>query len=267
MMGNNWHSILIVISLLAAKHIVAQPGAKLIAEIPVEAAMLESDIMGNCYVADSQNTLYKYSPTGDLMAIFQQRQLGRIQSIDATNPLKIIAFYPDFGKVITLDNELAVIGQTDLNMAGILDVDALAGSRNNRLILFDQSSNKLLQIDEAGTIVSNGEDLSTLGIYLQAVCIREQKDRIIVADPNSGLYSFDLFLSYLGKIHETGISRFSVHNNQVYFVKDGAIFTYHLNNFTLQQMAIPIQGEILHFSIQKQYLFVASAYSVSIFQY
>ena len=56
---------------------------------------LEIDGFGNMYVI-TDNEIIKYSATGNVQKKFSTKRYGRIENIDAMNPLKVLVYYKDF---------------------------------------------------------------------------------------------------------------------------------------------------------------------------
>lgn len=267
LMVNKWKYVLIASSLFFVSQLDAQPTYSLLAEIPVQATVLETDVFGNCYLADRQNRLYKYSSMGELLATYHEPSMGSLKVVDATNPLKILIYYPDYGNIVTLDNYLAKLGVINLPQAGILDVEAIGLAADNNIWVFDKISNSLKKLDETGQVISESEDLTTFGLFPKPSCIRENTERVYVNDLELGIFVFDIFNSYINQIHEKGINQFQIIGQNLLFLRKGLLYNYNLKDLSLSEVSLPSSGNLKIVSIQQQYLFVADASSVRIYKY
>ena len=105
------------------------------------------DPLENIYYVKN-NTLFKKSEK--LTLNYQNPNLGRLSSVDITNPFKIILFYKDFNTVVILDNNLnphlAAIGLGSVNYALVSFASEnnlwLYSTENNMLELFDYQLNQ-----------------------------------------------------------------------------------------------------------------------------
>jgi len=71
--------------------------AKILAEA---AADFATDNLGNIYLLTATNQIKKLDEKGDSIAVYNDvRRYGKIYSIDATNPLKVLVFYKDFSTI------------------------------------------------------------------------------------------------------------------------------------------------------------------------
>lgn len=101
------YSLLIIVQFAFAFPIVAQTPH---ATIKTEAEKLVTDNLGNAYLIDGA-TINKVDSIGVLQKSFSNKNFGAITSADATNALRIILFYKDFNRIITLDNTLSEIAE------------------------------------------------------------------------------------------------------------------------------------------------------------
>ncbi|MGB5243899.1 MAG: hypothetical protein WBN50_09805 [Lutimonas sp.] len=105
------------------------------------------DPLENMYYVKN-NTLFKKSEKLNLN--YQNPNLGRLSSVDITNPFKIILFYKDFNTVVILDNNLnphlAAIGLGSVNYSLVSFASEnnlwLYSTENNMLELFDYQLNQ-----------------------------------------------------------------------------------------------------------------------------
>ncbi len=101
------------------------------------------DVLGYFYYSKN-NVLYKQKQAEKLE--YKNLSLGKIESVDLINPLKILVFYKEFNAVVLLDNQLSEITKINLNRYNILaQICSMASA--NRLWAYDNLSNQLMLID------------------------------------------------------------------------------------------------------------------------
>jgi hypothetical protein len=71
-------------------------------------------------VLSPTNQIKKLNNKGDSIAVYNDvRRYGKIFSIDATNPLKVLVYYRDFATILVLDRLLNVRNTIDLRQQNI----------------------------------------------------------------------------------------------------------------------------------------------------
>src|ERR1700722_9347250 len=105
------------------------------------------DNLGNIYTLDKSDLLKKMDAQGDSIAVFNDvRRYGKVYSIDATNPLKVLLYYQAFGTIIVLDRLLNVVNKIDLRQQGIFQAKAIAQSYDNGVWVYDEQEAKMKRI-------------------------------------------------------------------------------------------------------------------------
>jgi hypothetical protein len=93
----------------------ADTALKLVRVLPGEWVDFTVDNLGNIFLLDRSNQLKKLSPEGDSIAIYSNApRYGNLYSIDASNPMKVLLYYRDFGTIVVLDRLLNVRTSVDL---------------------------------------------------------------------------------------------------------------------------------------------------------
>ena len=99
---------LILLGMCGAIALQAQPSDTLVVQrsLPLSARRATTDQLGNLYLVTTGNALEKYTPEGLFLTRFTNNRLGAIQSVDVSNPLKVLVWYADFRTVVFLDRSL-----------------------------------------------------------------------------------------------------------------------------------------------------------------
>jgi hypothetical protein len=122
------------------------------------------------------------------------RRYGKIFSIDATNPLKVLVYYKEFGTILILDRLLNVRNTIDLRQQNILQAKAITSSYDNNIWLFDELENKLKKIDDNGRILLETPDFRQLFNDAISPSIMFDRDGLVyLYDSSKALVTFDYY--------------------------------------------------------------------------
>jgi hypothetical protein len=223
--------LLKAICLLALTFTVIVPGDPL-TTIRVKHDDFFVDNLGNIYLIKDEE-LTKYLPTGKKFAAYSNLRLGRISSIDVTNPLKILVYYRDFQQIIFLDNQLSVNSDAvSLEKLELQQTHLVAASSNNSFWIYDKLNNELIRFNENSKRTgSTGNLKQILNTDLNPLHMKEYNGHLYLNDPEQGIFVFDLFCTFNRLVPLKGVSDFSVEDMQVYYRKESLICNYHQRTF------------------------------------
>ncbi|MBC8033500.1 MAG: hypothetical protein H7Y03_05105 [Chitinophagaceae bacterium] len=195
------------------------------------------DNLGNIYTISKTNQLKKTTARGDSVGVFNDvKRYGKLYSIDATNPLKILLFYKDFGTIVVLDRFLNARTTIDIRKQGIFQAKAIAQSYDNGIWIYDEQEAILKRMNDEGTIIGQTADLRQSMETAPAPELIVDQDRLVyLYDPLQGLLVFDYFGTLKHKIALLGWLDFQVIGASV-FGRKGTLFErYELNSLSLQE--------------------------------
>jgi hypothetical protein len=166
-----------------------------LANITTKAKDFTTDNLGNIYLLTATNQVKKINAKGDSIAVYNDvRRYGKIFSIDATNPLKILVYYKDFSTIIILDRLLNVRATVDLRKQNILQARAITTSYDNNIWVFDEMDSKLKKIDETGKVLFESTDFRQIFDSVPAPqSIYDRDGQLYLYDPSKGLLVFDYY--------------------------------------------------------------------------
>ena len=210
----------------------------------------EVDHLGNVY-SISSNSVSMLNDTGEVKYTFSDISLGDISSIDVSNPMKIVVFYKNSGKIFILDNQLSLHNDPlDLFQLVERDIQFVANSGSNNLWLYDQFSNQIIQVDYSMKITnSTGVLTGFLPYDFTPSKIIEKTEKLFVLSTKSELAVFDIFGSFLYKIILPNVSDFQIENNQVIYQKGKTMCFYNLLTHLEECVEIPVENDAI---IKKQ---------------
>ena len=240
---------------------------QLIKSIPLNASLLTSDRLGNCYAVNERQELLKINPKGETTYKFSNNTLGSIALADAGNPLKILLYYKEYSTIILLDNTLSQTGRINLLELGSNQVGAAGLALDNNIWIYDEVLFKLRKIDVNMNVLAESEDLNALlKQTIHANFLLEKDNFLYLNDPALGIFVFDAYGTYSKTIPLRGLTRFQKVQDQLVYFKDGKFYAYHLLTFATEEIALP-DKECINAVIEKDRLFILKKNQLDVYSY
>ena len=161
-------------------------------------------------------------------------RLGRLSSVDFTNPIRPLLFYKDAQTVILLNRNLVEIRSINLLDFGFPAIDAVAYATNEGFWIYNSNLQKLVQIDRNGKVLFESTELSQvfnqairaeqLVANAQQIAMRTQMNRLLLFGP---------FGAYRTELLRGGTS--------LHLVKDRLVFHEGKKWWTYSGPKIPIE--------------------------
>lgn len=199
------------------------------------------DNLGNIYLLNSDNQLKKLGPKGDSLAVFNDvRRYGKIASVDATNPLKILVYYREFTTVIELDRFLNSINTIDLRKQNILQARAIGLAYDNNVWVFDELEARLKRIGDDGSLVDQTTDFRQLFDSVpDPAVIRDQGGLVYLYDPAKGVYIFDHYGALKTHLDLRGWQDFDVIGKNLLGRDSQELYRYQPGTLDMQEQPVP----------------------------
>jgi len=187
------------------------------------------DNLGNLFIINANNQIKKRNANGDSVGVFNDvRKFGKVFSIDASNPLKVLVYYKDFGTIVVLDRFLNIRNTIDLRQTGILQVSAIAQSYDNNIWLFDELDNKIKKLDELGKLLSASVDFRMLFDETPSPQLIYDRDGLLyVYDIKKGLLIFDYYGGLKNNIALPGINDLQVQDKKIITGRDSTSIIHY----------------------------------------
>ena len=219
------------------------------------------DELGYLYVISSRNELMRYDPNLVMQFAYSNERLGRLTSVDANNPLKLLLFYENYQTIILLDNLLGEIGRYELFDLGYNDINAVGISNDNNIWIYDPIVYKLKKIDKSGGLLTESITMYNEGLeYIRPGFLVEKGNKVFLYDEAYGFFVFDNLGQYLFNIPIKGLKSYQIlSENKIIFLEDDKIQTYDLI-YKTAEMFRSIKGftklDIEDVLISKRYVFL-----------
>jgi hypothetical protein len=199
------------------------------------------DNLDNIYIVNSSNQIKKLNSNGDSVGVFNDvKKYGKLTSIDASNPLRVLLFYKDFGIIVVLDRFLNIRNSIDLRKQNIYLVKSISQSFDNNIWLYDELENKLKKIDDEGKILLETPDFRQLfGAAASPIKIFDQDRLVYLYDTLKGVFVFDYFGTLKNKILITGWKDFKVVGKFIFGVNNDTLYRYQIDAFRYDEEILP----------------------------
>jgi len=200
-----------------------------------------ADNLGNIYVLNKDNQLKKLGPNGDSLAVFNDvRRYGKIATVDATNPLKILVYYREFTTIIELDRFLNIINTIDLRKQNILQAKAVSLAYDNNAWVYDELDARLKRIADDGSLVDQTTDFRQLfDAAPDPSVIRDQGGLVYLYDTSKGVYIFDHYGTLKTHIDLPGWMDFDVVDKNLVGRDSQKFYRYQPGTLDMKEEPVP----------------------------
>jgi hypothetical protein len=236
----------IVITLLAGLQAITATAQKdsglvLSRTIPGEYTYFTTDNLDNIYLLTAGNQLKKLNSRGDSAGVFNDvRRFGKLFSMDATNPLKLLLYYQSFATIVVLDRFLNPRNTINLRRQNIFNVKAIAASYDNNIWIFDEGDGKIKKIDDNGDVLQETVDLRMVLDTIPSPAVITDRDAFVyMYDPNKGFYIFDNYGTLKSKIPFLQWKNVEVWGGNLYGFTDSSFCRYQPGMLNLKEFALP----------------------------
>ena len=226
---------------------------------PVQVKDFTTDNLGNIYLLTNTNQVRKLNEKGDSIAIYNDvRRFGKIFSIDASNPLKILVYYKDFSTIVVLDRLLNVRNTIDLRKQNILQVKAITSSYDNKIWLYDELDSRIKKIDDNGRVVLSSNDFRQVYEAVpNPANIYDRDGQLYLYDPKKGLLVYDYYCAQRNNYAIYGLADVQVVDKNTITARDSThIILYKPSSLTLLSFsAFKEQGDFAKINFNGRHIF------------
>ena len=234
----------------------ASDSLQLVKKISIpEARYMSTDPLGNAYVVTSSNRLIRFTADGDSNAAFHEIRKGHITQIDATNPMRVLVFFSDFGQIAILDKQLSLKSVLKLPALGFINVPCIANSADGGIWIFDPIVGSLVKIDESPKVLFSTNLRNVLDEPLNPQYMIEQERQLFVVDSLQGIKQFDLYGFYKNSFPFLTKEVQWINQQLIYFASP-YLFSYQVKQFTDQKIALPDAPSILQVRTERNRVFI-----------
>ncbi len=207
--------------------------------------VVSTDYKGYVFFLDPKQNVVQLDTLGRVVTVFSPSVRGRVATIDAANPMKLLAFYFDRQQLLLLDRFLRPISSTsllDFDFDGTIRAAGLASE--DGFWLFNESTFTLGKLNtQLRKIVSE----TPLNLILDRErfdirMIREYQNMVYLLDYSGGIYVFDNLGNYKKKLPITGVAYIDFKDNELYYVKESKLHFLDLYTGLVKIVDLPEDG-------------------------
>ena len=185
----------------------------------------------NLYTVSKKGEIRKWDGDGKPKEHNNSISLGKLGGLDVEDPMKILAFYPDYNTVFLLDKYLIEQRRLDLNSAGVFQSLGICHSSDDHIWVYDPNDLRLKKLTMNLETKVHSPDLSLgLGYSPDISKIREHGRKLYLLEREKGILIFDTYAQFDKCIPFKGIKDAEVNIDHLYYYSEG-LFVYHLKNF------------------------------------
>lgn len=198
------------------------------------------DNLGNIYAVSNTNQIKKLNPNYDSIAVYNEtRRFGSIDFIDVNNPLKILVYYKNFATIVVLDRFLNIVNTIDLRKQNLQNISTICSSYDNKIWLYDEISNTIKKIDDAGKVVFESIDFRLLlSNGFNANQIIDSDGNLYIYGTNYGLLMFDYYGAFQKKISLPYLKNIVISDNKLVGFRNDSLQVYYLKTYTSTQVKL-----------------------------
>jgi hypothetical protein len=232
-----------------------------------QSILLVTDRLSNAYVV-VENQLLKYDGKGNPKGNFSKNNSGNLTFIDASNPMKILLFYPDYARIILLDSKLAIQSEVDLRSININQPITICNSGEDGYWIYDREDDQLKKIDNNLKIVFQSGNLTqVVGYQMQPSMMAEDNGFVYINNPSTGILIFDRYGTYYKTLPFIELKNFQVINKDLLFIKDNRLFRYESNSLEQKEILLPENDSIKDVRIEQHELYLLTNDSLKFYYF
>ncbi|MDQ8006128.1 MAG: hypothetical protein REI64_15105 [Pedobacter sp.] len=242
---------------------VASAQLKQIAQIDTVGKAIYADNLDNVYLLSDRDELLKYDAKGKLRWRYSNNRFGKLQSVDVSDPMRVVLFYADFQQVVVLNNNLNEITSYSFAKDGNLLVSVIASANNNSLWIFDRAQNMLIKLSSNFT-----EDTRSANLYqLFDVVIDPKKlvasdQYVFLQQKSNGILQFDRFGGFVRELPIDSLSDFNITSNIIAYIKGDKLVNYNPTSFESSQTKLPLLPPIKQVAVGNKLIAVLTEKAV-----
>jgi hypothetical protein len=220
------------------------------------ARFMTTDAIGNIYVI-ADNQLLKFSSDGKPLQNYAELRNGELRMVDATNPMKVLLFYPDMARLVALGTQFAPQSTIELRNLGIYQPTLACNSANEGYWIYDLQDFQLKKLDLNLQLVFQSGNLQLLtGKKVVPTGLMEFNQRVYLNDPTNGILVFDQFAGYYKTLQVQGIKSIQGVKDRLYCNDGENVFSYDVRRGDYDTVPLPLHRQIktARFSDNRLYL-------------
>jgi hypothetical protein len=213
--------------------------------LAVTGQYLTVDALGNLYVI-SGNVFSRYDAGGKLLYTHSNLADGNFTSADVADPLKIVLFSKEFGRIRYLDNTLTTRGDViSLAELGFVNTSLVCTSFENGLWIYDPVSIQLVRFNtNLQAFDFSGNIAQLAGRAIHPNFLTEHNNLVYLCDSAAGILIFDRYGAYLKTLPFKGGKTMQVSGETLCIFSGTEMLLYNTRSHQEKILPIPVKNGI-----------------------
>lgn len=234
----------------------------------IDCKYFTTDNLCGIYMVTNKNEIIKFDDLGYFEGRYVNKKMGTLASVDATNPFKILLFYPDFQTITLVDRLLNPISSLVLSNFGIRQAKCVSMSENGNILVFDDATLKFYNFFIDGNGIVNDKTVAISLPSLNPLQIVARNNSIYVLDEHMGIVHFDAFGKFLERLDINNVTGFQILNDDIIIAQNEGLFSLTSGTRTPKPINLPTQESFKQFKrLEKDKLFVQRGNSVDVYKH
>ncbi|MBL7925466.1 MAG: hypothetical protein JNK61_01030 [Bacteroidia bacterium] len=241
---------------------------KLIKTIPTTAKHIYTDRLANLYLIENYE-IKKFDNEGVFFKSYNFKDIGVLQYFDATNPLKLMLFKPEFNVIRNLDNRMNLQGEINLNQFVQLGLPRLACvSDDGNYWIYDQQNQQLIKVNPSGKVLIVGNSFNQfLNQNINPKQLIAAENWLLLSNNDTSLLVFDRYGNYYRNIQLPHNLNIQVSANQLLFFDGQKLTSIDLNNYKETTISNQIMQQALEVRLELHRIFILKNDSIAIYSF
>ncbi|MBX6379325.1 MAG: hypothetical protein IRZ01_01400 [Thermoflavifilum aggregans] len=193
----------------------------------LKARQVYTDPSGNLYWINLQGVFFKKDLQADSLYQYTNWSAGIPDQADVSNPLRILLFYANTGRIQFLSRWLTSQYVLDLKAQGFLQPAAMALSYDNQIWVYDARNGTLKKISPDGNLLLQSAPFNQLmpGL-LQPTRIIDRHQQVYLYDPRRGIAVYDELANFKTWIPVENSQSFAVTDEFLFVLKADSLYVF-----------------------------------------
>lgn len=261
------HFILFIILFLNCGLLQSQ-NYELITKVPVEEGFFTTDRFGNFYTIRKME-IKKFNDQGVFYRSYNFNDLGYLNYMDATNPLKLMLFKADFNTIRIIDNRMNVQGELQLTYNPDLGLPKLACvADDGNYWIYDQQNQRLVKVNQlVETLIIGNSFNQFIETPLNPKLLLSAENWLVMRNPDSTFFVFDRFGNYYRNVIITGIKNLQVRGHLIQYFKQGKLFILDLDTMKETYLETPLMKDATEVRMELHRLYIRKNNQIEVYSF
>lgn len=208
--------------------------------IPELATFATGDNLSNTYLISENNAIHKYDSLGRRVNTFTNKRLGSPTFLDASNPLKILVWYPDFQTLLWLDRTLNEMGRLEFSALELYAVRCVSMAFDGNIWIFDDAVSRAMKLSLDGQVLFESPPLNRYFTRrFSATRLRDSGQFVCLSDPESGFCLLDQYGNLVEAYSTLRIPDFETAGDWMFYISQGLLQAQGLGHIASFQVTLP----------------------------